>query len=453
MSSHPASDHLSSSLLAAAHAKGLAHVCIAAGAVEALCAWVCEQGYTRIGIVSDTTTHAIAGERIAARLSSLSRLRGRVREGESSAYGVPLTPALSQRERELAPITFPPTLRADIAHIPAIEALASRCDLLIAVGGGTISDLTKYASFRAGIPYVMCGTAPSMNGYATSGASLLQEGHKVSRAAHAPRALFLDLGILCAAPRRLIQAGVGDTACRSVVMWDQWLGSRVLGSDTTPEAFHWWEEAETALMPHLSGLLTGDPTAMASLAAMLVTTGIGMLVSGGSHPASQGEHMLAHAVEMLPDAPEHRSYHGEQIAVTTRTMLALQERAMARETPQVLSWDHLPFAELERLYGPDTAAQCRAACEQKYGAEGRNLPDINARLAALWPEAQACYAQLAPARARTLAMLEAVEAPTTPAAIGWDTAHFAAATRVARLIRERFTALDLQDTPASDPSS
>ena len=84
-------------------------------------------------------------------------------------------------------------------------------------------------------------------------------------------------------------------------------------------------------------LVRGDLAAMARLARTLVLSGFGMTLCGGSYPASQGEHLISHYVEMMaPELPP--SFHGEQIAVTTLTMAGLHER-LIQGGPPVLPAD------------------------------------------------------------------------------------------------------------------
>ena len=65
-------------------------------------------------------------------------------------------------------------------------------DALIAVGSGTINDLCKYASALDRKPYVVFGTAPSMNGYTSVNAAITVGGLKKSLTAQAPAGAFLD---------------------------------------------------------------------------------------------------------------------------------------------------------------------------------------------------------------------------------------------------------------------
>lgn len=69
---------------------------------------------------------------------------------------------------------------AEMKYVDRVCAiLASRPDCLpVAVGSGTINDVTKLASGRAGRPYMVVGTAASMDGYASYGASITYQNAK-----------------------------------------------------------------------------------------------------------------------------------------------------------------------------------------------------------------------------------------------------------------------------------
>ena len=64
----------------------------------------------------------------------------------------------------------------------------------------------------------------------------------------------------------------------------------------------------------------GDPEAMRALARTLVLSGHGMTICGGSHPASQGEHLISHYIDMFAPPGRAPFFHGEQVAVATLTM-------------------------------------------------------------------------------------------------------------------------------------
>ncbi len=98
---------------------------------------------------------------------------------------------------------------------------------MIAVGSGTINDVCKYGSAQDKKPYAVFATAPSMNGYTSVNAAITVHGHKMSLAAQAPVGAFFDLGVLAAAPARMIRSGLGDSLCRTTAQAD-WLLSHLL---------------------------------------------------------------------------------------------------------------------------------------------------------------------------------------------------------------------------------
>ena len=64
-------------------------------------------------------------------------------------------------------IILPPEgLHADEHGVAlAKERLPEACDYLIAVGAGTIHDITRYLAHERGIPFVSCPTAASVDGF------------------------------------------------------------------------------------------------------------------------------------------------------------------------------------------------------------------------------------------------------------------------------------------------
>lgn len=307
-----------------------------------------------------------------------------------------------------------------------IQAYAKSCDGLIAVGSGTMNDLCKVASYRLGRPYAVFPTAPSMNGYVSANASIIVSGGKKSLPAHMPAGVFCDLGVLAAAPLRLIRSGLGDSLCRSTAQADWLLSHLLLGTHYDERPFQLLLPEEKALHASAAAIAGGDRNAVALLMKTLLLSGFGMTLAGGSHPASQGEHMIAHAYEAgsaehgRPANPMSRAgrsvpYHGEQIGVTTLTMARIQEALLARPV-SIRPGKRLP----------------------------ESMKTLNARLQDGWQEMAARITQVAIPSTRLERVLKKIGAPRTPTALGWDSSAYGNAVRSARFQRDRFTFLDLQ---------
>ena len=90
------------------------------------------------------------------------------------------------------------------------SVISDTTDLIFGVGSGVIQDLCKYVSFKRGLPYYVAATAPSMDGYASTGAAMIMRNMKVTYNAHVPQAIIADVDILKNAPMEMIQSGYGD---------------------------------------------------------------------------------------------------------------------------------------------------------------------------------------------------------------------------------------------------
>jgi glycerol-1-phosphate dehydrogenase [NAD(P)+] len=368
----------------------------------------------RLAVVSDPTTHDILGARVERALAS----RG-----------------------EVSRVVLPDQPHADEATVERIRAATARDDALVAVGSGTINDLCKYASAVDRKPYAVFGTAPSMNGYTSLNAAITVHGHKKSLAAQAPLGVFFDLGLLAAAPDRMIRSGLGDSLCRTTAQADWLLSHLLFGTPYRSMPFVLLAADEPALFAEPDMLLAGDLAAMERLVRTLVLSGFGTAICGNSQPASQGEHLISHYADMLGDSSFPFSFHGEQIGVTTLSMARLQHNLLDGPPPHVRPDGEDEAAFIAR-FGGDLGRSCwKEFAGKRLDAEGAEA--LNARILASWADIrEAIQAVLLP-----VAFLEAVLRrtgnPRSPNDIGWPRSFYGNALRHAREIRNRYTFLDL----------
>jgi glycerol-1-phosphate dehydrogenase [NAD(P)+] len=368
----------------------------------------------KLALVSDDNTQRVLGARVTAALGSIA---------------------------QVTEIPLPGRPHADHETAEAIRRASAGCDALIAVGSGTINDLCKYAAAQDGKPYAVFATAPSMNGYTSVNAAITVAGHKKSLPAVAAAGVFLDLEVLSQAPPRMIRSGLGDSLCRPTAQADWLLAHLLLDRPYREAPFALLAADEPALFANAEALMQGDLEAMRLLARTLVLSGFGMTVCGGSHPASQGEHLISHYIEMMAPAGCPEAFHGEQIAVTTLTMARLQERMLA-EGPPRLRASAPSEATVTAHFGEDLGR----ACWREFA--GKRLDEtaaeaLNARLDARWEEIRGRLAAVTRPASELEAVLRTAGAPTSPEALGWPRAFYRDAVRHAREIRDRYTFLDL----------
>jgi glycerol-1-phosphate dehydrogenase [NAD(P)+] len=368
----------------------------------------------RLAVVSDRTTHAIMGARVERALMSLA---------------------------EITSVVLPEHPHADSTTVDRVREATSSADALVAVGSGTINDLCKYASAIDRKPYVVFGTAPSMNGYTSLNAAITVGGLKKSLAAQAPLGAFLDLSILAAAPVRMIRSGLGDSLCRPTAQADWLLSHLLLGLPYRIMPFVLLEEDEAELFASAEPLVKGDLGAMEKLVRTLLLSGFGTAICGNSLPASQGEHLISHYGDMLPDADRPFSFHGEQIGVTTLTMARLQAWVLEGPPPTVAA-NRSTEADFVDRFGATLGPSCWKEFSQKR-VTTEKAEVINDRIAAQWDGFRSAIGAISLHPDMLSRVLKDANAPRSPEDLGWPRASYEDAVRHARKIRNRYTFLDL----------
>jgi glycerol-1-phosphate dehydrogenase [NAD(P)+] len=164
-----------------------------------------------------------------------------------------------------------------------------------------------------------------------------------------------------------------------------------------------------------------------------------MCLSGGSYPASQGEHLISHYIEMMgpPDLPQ--SFHGEQIGVTALTMARLQERML--DAAPVVRPTAVDAADLVAHFG----AEIGAACARELAAKALSpaaADALNDRVSRDWPAIRDRIAAVHRSAADLQRTLAAAGAPMQPTTLGWPAPFYRTAVLRARQIRRRYGFLD-----------
>ncbi|HLT01765.1 MAG TPA: sn-glycerol-1-phosphate dehydrogenase [Geminicoccaceae bacterium] len=367
----------------------------------------------RLAVVGDRNTFDALGERVV-------RALGKIATVDSVVLQAP---------------------RADLATVEDLRPRVGAADALIAVGSGTLNDLCKYLAYQTGRPYAVFATAPSMNGYLTATASLARDGIKVSLPAWPPLAALFDLDVLRAAPARLIRAGIGDSLCRTTAQTD-WLLGHYLRDDSYSETPYLLQiEEEPQLLSHAAAIVGGDVEGVRALTRLLVLAGLGMVLAGGSRPASMGEHLISHYIDLMA-RPHPGSLHGEQVGVATLSASRMQHALLQAERPPAVRPTRIDPAALRARYGAGLAEELIAQLEAK-ALDEAGAARMNARLVEVWPTMRARLAEVMVPTARLEQALRAAGAPTRGVELGLSAAFYRDAVRHARELRDRYSILDL----------
>ena len=382
-------------------------------------------------VVADANTWRVAGERVRRSLEAA----GRATE---------------------APYRFPPDtfVQADYGNVERLTGgLAASDAVPVAVGSGSLNDLVKRAAFEVGRPYLSVATAASMDGYTAFGAAITRAGYKQTMTCPAPRALVADLDVLAGAPAGMTASGYGDLLGK-VTAGADWLVADALGVEPVDPGV--WELVQGPLRAAIGRpgeLAAGDRGALERLVEGLVSSGLAMQAHASSRPASGAEHQFSHLWEMegLGQDRVPPLSHGFKVGVGSVAIAALYERLLDRDLGALdiearrRSWPAREEVEAAvRAAHPSPGLQEAAVAETTAkwvdaDALGRRLTLLADRWTALRDRLRA---QLLPAE-RLRELLAAAGCPTRPSELGLTASAFRATYERARMIRRRYTVLDL----------
>lgn len=340
----------------------------------------------------------------------------------------------------------------DTGHIhaeqDAVDRLSSTLDpacLPVAVGAGTLNDTVKAAAHSLRIPYVAVATAASMNGYTSAIAAITVEGLKRTLPSTPPVAVYADPDVLAAAPPGMAVSGIADLLSKPVSGAD-WKLSHILWGDPYCPAPS--EMAETAV-----AAAAARPGDAGILFDALLVSGFSMACAGSSSPASGGEHLISHYLDMTaacePGGPREPALHGEQVGVATVTTTWLYRQVLesapdwnlaarlaadpgsVREALSTVPW--VP-ERLQALFLEESLA--------KLDRTGPPRERIG-RIKECWPRLGDELAGDLRTAERYRSVLAAVGAPRTPEELGVSRERYTEACRLARWVRDRYSILDL----------
>jgi glycerol-1-phosphate dehydrogenase [NAD(P)+] len=354
----------------------------------------------------------------------------------------------------LAPFIFrAPDLYAEHRFVTELEeAFRGHKAIPVAVGSGTVNDLTKLASHRTDRPYMCVGTAASMDGYTAYGASITYQGSKQTFDCPAPTAVVADLDVICAAPGGMNAWGYADLLAK-VPAGADWILADALGVDQIhPQAWMIVQGRLRELLADPGGIRRRDPAAVGRLIEGLMLGGFAMQAARSSRVASGAEHMFSHMWDMQHHTHNgHAPSHGFKVGIGTLATTALYERVLASDLEKLdmerlcAAWpgEESWVARGRELVGEGQLAEVAAQEMRAKHSSPAQLAEQLRLLKAAWPKLrERLEAQLLPLPTLRQ-MLHDAGAPTEPEQIGITRERLRQTYWQASCIRRRFTVLDL----------
>ena len=241
-------------------------------------------------------------------------------------------------------ILDPTDLHANEHGVELLEQkLPDKAEVLIAIGSGTIHDITRYCAYTKKAEFVSCPTAASVDGFCSSVAAMTWNGCKKTLTAVAPRIVVADTDIFMNAPMRLTRSGFGDMIGKYVALTDWKIANLLSGEFYCERIAKIMLEATESVSESVDGIMEGEAPAYEKLMSGLLLSGLAMQMMGNSRPASGAEHHVSHFIEMSPPRYSFNSdaLHGEKVGVGT--LLAMKEYKRLASISEPIFTDYKEF--------------------------------------------------------------------------------------------------------------
>ncbi len=262
-------------------------------------------GGTRALLLCDENTAAVLGDKVAQHLQDAGW-------------------TLSVRRYAVGNV---PVVNDETVVGTAIFDAGTKIDGIIAVGGGTMTDLGRFIASRLKLPFALVMTCPSMDGYASNVAGMIIGGEKkVLKDCTYPNGIFCDLKVMEKAPMPLILSGFGDMLGKCTALPDWILAHHYNGDYYCQMIADLVEESSTACVQAAEDIIKRSPKAIATLTEALCLAGVTMALCEDTRPASGSEHIFSHyQVEGAVKRGEQPPSHGVSVAFGTLVSAYLYE--------------------------------------------------------------------------------------------------------------------------------
>lgn len=244
----------------------------------------------------------------------------------NSAAGEQVRSVLRDAGISYSQYIFPQTALEPDEHAvgAAVMHFDSKCDLIIGIGSGVINDIGKILSNISGCKYIIVGTAPSMDGYASATSSMSMDGLKTSLNSRCADVIIGDTDILKNAPEHMLKAGIGDMLAKYVSIAEWRIAHLITGEYYCEEVAQLIRSALKKCVDNAEGLLKRDEAAIEAVFEGLVIGGVAMAYAGVSRPASGVEHYFSHVWDMRGlEFGTKVDLHGIQCAMATAKAVKL----------------------------------------------------------------------------------------------------------------------------------
>ena len=392
-------------------------------AIDEFISFCKKEGFNKYFLIADENTYRVLGERVYQAM-------------QAQGWNV------------LREVLNPEHLHTDDFSITRVLATYdAQPRLFVAVGSGTITDVTRFTSHRSRNPFVSFPTAASVDAYTSRNAPATVGGLKGSIYCHAPITIFTDLKTICESPKFLTASGFGDSIGKFTSSSDWKYTHLIWGLDFDEDIYDHALHAARETTEAVEGILRAEPASMAKMMDAQFESGFCMADFKDSSPASGGEHHIAHIWEMMYHWDGREGlFHGNAVgvAVVIEARWYEQFRLLSKEDAKKLldkasvpEWEtqqtqiekHLPFIAEELIEKDPIYMQL---------SDPIKLDKVKQRMLDQWDDLQA-IAENVPSAQQMIEWLKLMDAPATPAEIGLSEEQVDIGVEYGLYLRERFS--------------
>jgi len=344
---------------------------------------------------------------------------------------------------------------ADSESVDKVVSIISSCNSIpIAVGSGTINDIVKRAAYLCNKKYICIPTAPSVDGFSSAGAAITVDSFKTTLECLPPYYIVADNNIIANAPFELISAGYGDLIAKLTGGADWIIADALAIEKIDNTAWSLSQNAARRLFYRSEEIRSRNPDAIMELYKGLIDTGLAIQLYKNSRPASGTEHLFSHTWEMITHLNNERTlFHGLQIALGTVIAAAMMNEIFNENgnfagdirSGRLINKDLLKY----RLSIADSAPLASGSRGQILNTAISKTPDQKTlgkrieNIAANWALLCRRISNHLPPFREILSALETAGCPTKLRHLNMKVEDIYTAVRIASLIRNRYTVLDL----------
>lgn len=254
---------------------------------------------------------------------------------------------------------YPDMRYAYLATSREIMEAAKDFDGILSIGTGSVNDVCRYAAAQTNKAFAIFATAPSMDGFASDSAPLIENNFKISYQCRQPSIVIADTNILAAAPTELKAAGFGDILAKYVGIVDWKVAKYTVNEYYCDNIVALVRRAVDNVAAMADKINVCDPDAAKAVLDSLILTGCAMQLAKSSRPASGSEHVMSHFWEIhklekgiWPD------YHGKKVGIATLLVTRIYKKLLAYKSIEPHK-ENLDLEDVYKHYSPKNHDEIR----------------------------------------------------------------------------------------------